>query len=880
MSEYVLVALNKAVPLGFTYHVPPHLAGMLQPGHLVRVPFRTGQEAAIVVACNDTEPEFATKPVLELLDPDPVVQPLHLSLAQHIAETLLAPIGSCVWLMVPPGFAPRSETRYHLLAEGTEHDDPISAQLLSLLARRGPLRTRQLQHSLGAQKNWLPQIKALVKAGAVGATPVLSTPTAKPKIIRAVQLAISPDDIPAAIPQLGKESKRANVVEVLLNRGPLSVEALANAAGCTARVVKDLHKSDVVSIQDDDCVTLTLDADAARAQIITWRGAQPYIDILYALAKAGGVLDAPSVYAQTGTEARHLNRLQRDDWIVFVEAQIWRDPLDARQYETDTPPELTPGQAVAWERLQDSLAVPGGDAFLLHGVTGSGKTEIYLRAVQAVLAQGRSAVVLVPEIALTPQMVARFMARFPGLVGLAHSTLSPGERYDTWRRARRGDIRVVIGARSALFTPLPDVGLVVLDEEHDSSYKQSPPVSPPYYHARQVAIDYMQMAGGTVILGSATPDLVTYYRAQNTDYHYLHLPDRVTLQDGDSLTPRELPPVQMVDMRQELRMGHTSIFSRALQSALRETLDGGYQVILFLNKRGSASFVFCRDCGYIHKCPRCDTPLTYHHKQTALKCHHCGHHAPNPDTCPECESKRIKFFGGGTERVVQLLQKEFPGVRALRWDRDTTTHKDAHAEIYTAFAQHEADVLVGTQMVAKGLDLPKVTLVGVISADTSLGLPDYRAGEVTFQLVTQVAGRAGRGLAAGRVFLQTYQPENYAIQAAAEHDYQRFYGQEIIYRRQHTWPPYTRLGRVLFLHSDMERVTKEAGRVAQQLKTIIRADAHTASEVIGPVPCFFERLDNIFRYHIIVRSPDPAALLRKVDVGSLGHIDIDPLDIL
>ncbi|MFP4321458.1 MAG: primosomal protein N' [Anaerolineales bacterium] len=880
MTQYAVVALNKSVSQGFTYHIPDELRGQIQPGHLVHVPFRTGQEAGIVIECTDEAPQFTTKPVLDILDTTPVVSPVQLSLAQHLAETLLAPIGPCVWLMLPPGFTPRRDTRYSLVSSEAEPEDAISARILSLLARRGPLHTGQLQNSLGAQKNWLPQMQDLVKAGQVATQSVLAPPRTKPKTIRAVQLAITPDEIPEVIPQLGRESKRANVVEVLLAQPDRQMQQakLLNTAGCSDSVLKTLATGEYIQVEDAT-VTLTTDPTTARAQIIQWRGAQPYIDILQTLAAANGALDAASLYEQTGTQSRHLTRLHKDGLIVFIDSHIWRDPLQTRHYQTDTPPDLTPGQAAAWETLQPALTSGEPSVFLLHGVTGSGKTEIYLRAVQEVLTAGQNAIILVPEIALTPQMVARFMARFPGQVGLVHSTLSAGERYDTWRRARRNELRVIIGARSALFTPLPNVGLIVLDEEHDNSYKQSPPLMPPYYHARQASIAYIHLTGGTVILGSATPDLVTYVKATQTgEYRYLHLPERVIVQTSNRI--QGLPPVQIVDMRQELRMGHTSIFSRGLQTALREVLDANQQAILFLNRRGSASFVFCRDCGYIHKCPRCDTPLTYHQHQTALKCHHCGHQGPNPSTCPSCSSTRIKFFGGGTQRVLQQLQAEFAGVRALRWDRDTTTHKDAHTEIYEAFAQHEADVLIGTQMVAKGLDLPNVTLVGVISADTGLGLPDYRAGEVTFQLVTQVSGRAGRGLAAGRVFVQTYQPENYAIRAAAEHDYETFAVQEIGYRQQHHWPPYARLARVLFLHHDAARVQTEATRVAQQLAAIIREGGHTASELIGPVPCFFSRLDNVFRHHILLRSPNPTAIVRQVDVGNLAHIDIDPLDIL
>ncbi|CAG1004569.1 hypothetical protein ANRL2_04392, partial [Anaerolineae bacterium] len=398
---------------------------------------------------------------------------------------------------------------------------------------------------------------------------------------------------------------------------------------------------------------------------------------------------------------------------------------------------------------------------------------------------------------------------------------------------------IIVGARSALFAPLPDVGLIILDEEHDDSYKQDAEFSPPHYHAREVAIELMRQNHGTVILGSATPDVTTMFRAEQGEFIYLHLPDRVLAHravveeqvqalklqsphyyetEVKEAVSLELPPVQIVDMRHELKAGNRSIFSRALQSALHQTLSAQQQAILFLNRRGTATFVMCRDCGYIAKCPRCDTPLTYHAPQEALRCHHCGYHGPNPQKCPQCGSTRIKHFGTGTEQLDRLIQAEFPEARVVRWDKDTASEKGAHERILSQFIHREADILVGTQMIAKGLDLPLVTLVGIISADTGLGLPDYRAGERTFQLLTQVAGRAGRSLLGGRVILQTYQPENYAIQAAANHDFMTFYQQEMGYRRALDYPPYKRLARLLFTDRSEANVQEEADSVARMLR--------------------------------------------------------------
>jgi primosomal protein N' (replication factor Y) len=542
-----------------------------------------------------------------------------------------------------------------------------------------------------------------------------------------------------------------------------------------------------------------------------------------------------------------------------------------------------------------------GQTFLLHGVTGSGKTELYLRAIEHMRRQGRGAIALVPEIALVPQTVRRFMARFPDRVALVHSELSPGQQYDTWRRARAGLIDVVIGARSALFTPLPDIGVIILDEEHDSSYKQSPPIPPPYYHARDVAMQMGRIYGATVILGSATPDLSTAWQARRGQIGTVRLPDRILVHrarleqqtaqfaipverylpaDASEAFGAALPPVSVVDMRSELKAGNRSIFSRALRVALNETLAHGEQAILYLNRRGTATFVLCRDCGYIAKCPRCDSPLTYHESETQLICHTCNFRQEPPTLCPECASKRIRYFGAGTAMIEEAVGAEFPQARLLRWDRDTTRERGAHESILERFSSGEANVLIGTQMIAKGLDIPRVTLVGVLSADTALGLPDYRAGERAFQLLTQVAGRAGRSWLGGRVIIQSYEPGHYAVQAAARHDYEGFYAKEIDYRAQLGYPPFKRLARLLWTYPSEDKARREAERAAAALRTVIERDQLTATRLIGPAPAFFARIKDQYRWQLLLKSPDPRPALRDLRIVPGMTVDIDPLDIL
>ncbi|HID85841.1 MAG TPA: primosomal protein N', partial [Anaerolineae bacterium] len=558
------------------------------------------------------------------------------------------------------------------------------------------------------------------------------------------------------------------------------------------------------------------------------------------------------------------------------------------------------------EAIEDPELQPG--SFLLHGVTGSGKTELYLRALGEVLAQGRQAIVLVPEIALTPQTIRRFAARFPGRIAVAHSKLSLGERYDGWRRMRDGEVDVVIGSRSAVFAPMPRLGLIVVDEEHEWSYKQE---KMPRYHARDVALKYAELTGSVVILGSATPSVESYYRAQRGEYRLLRLPKRImghrrrieeqraryqvagiryqALGEGyEETLYAEMPPVQVVDLRQELRAGNRSIFSRALQEAMTVALAAGEQVILFLNRRGAATFIMCRDCGHVLRCPRCEVPLTYHLAEDDLICHHCNLRTFVPKSCPNCWSGRIKFFGIGTQKVEQVTRQLFPQARIVRWDRDTTGGKLSHEEFLRQFIERRADVMIGTQMIAKGLDLPLVTLVGVVTADTALHLPDLRAGERTFQILTQVAGRAGRSILGGKVIIQTYTPEHYAIQAASRHDYEGFYQQELAFRREQGYPPFSLLVKLVYIHRDERRCQEEAEKLHRVLRNKIARLGLPGVDLIGPAPCFFRRLRGQYRWQIIVRAlrqtqdtaQEPHPLLQDLALPLGWRVDVDPVSLL
>ncbi|HEY8346922.1 MAG TPA: primosomal protein N' [Symbiobacteriaceae bacterium] len=566
-------------------------------------------------------------------------------------------------------------------------------------------------------------------------------------------------------------------------------------------------------------------------------------------------------------------------WLVAAEQVRRRDPFGDRPV-TLPPPVLTREQEEALASIQQELMAPPSfrQPVLLHGVTGSGKTELFLRAIQAVREQGRQAICLVPEISLTPQMISRFRARFGPAVAVLHSGLSAGEKYDEWQRIRRGEVSIVVGARSAIFAPFDNVGLIIVDEEHESSYKQEGQA--PCYHAREVAEERARLEGALLVLASATPALESFYKAETGLYRLVTLEHRVD--------QRPMPSVQLVDMREELRSGNRSIFSRALQEALEETLAAGEQAILFLNRRGYNTFILCRSCGQAIMCPNCAVAMTYHLGENHLACHYCEHQAPVPRVCPHCGSKYIRHMGAGTERVEAELRRLYPHIRVARMDVDTTRRKGAHAAILEAFARHETDVLVGTQMVTKGLDFPEVTLVGVVLADTTLNLPDFRAAERTFQLVTQVAGRAGRGRKPGRVVVQTYQPEHYSLQAASRHDYAAFYRRELEAREQLGYPPFSHLIHLVIAGEAESRVRETAEAVRALL-----AEHRFSGEILGPAPAPIPRLRGLYRYHLVLKGADlttMAAQVRAAFAAGRGRwrrsrdirlsVDVGPVNML
>ena len=559
-----------------------------------------------------------------------------------------------------------------------------------------------------------------------------------------------------------------------------------------------------------------------------------YIETIDFIKKNTGKYTKTELSKEHGFSIYKLNKLMEHGLIKSEEEIVFR--YNTREYNKDVQKNLTVEQSMAIKEIEESEE----NLILLKGVTGSGKTEVYMRIVEKTLEEGKSAIVLVPEIALTPQMIERFKGRFGSNVALFHSKLSDGERFDEWYRVKEGKASLIIGARSAIFLPAKNLGLIIIDEEHENTYKSD---QNPKYQTKEVAEYIAKLKGCKVILGSATPTIESYYRAISGEMKLVELNHRVD--------NKPMPKMMLVDMREELRSGNKSLFSRRLYASMKEKLEKGEQIILFLNRRGFSTFVSCRSCGYVFHCEDCDISMTYH-KNGFLVCHYCGKTKKQPNLCPKCGSKYVKFFGAGTERVEEEVRRYFKNARILRMDVDTTRAKDSHEKIYNAFKAREADILIGTQMVSKGLDFPNVTLVGILAADMSLNLPDYRAAERSFQIITQVAGRAGRGDKEGEVIVQTYTPEHYSLQYAKKYDYENFYEKEFTIRAMMGYPPF---GRILLINGsgkNEDELRKQMIYLGEKVKE--KAEEFGGLEVLGPTPCIIYRIKENYRWQIIIKG--------------------------
>jgi primosomal protein N' (replication factor Y) len=840
---YVEVAVNSGLPHGgsFSYAVPDGMT--LGVGDAVLVPFGRRTLQGIVVATSDVPAVADPRPVEARIGETPLVSGERIELARWVAGYYLAPLFDAVALMLPPGYEQRPLTTYRSLLSAAEVDTarlpPRQRAVLEWLIMNGPTEAAVIKRDadLAGLDTALAQ---LTQRGFVERSFGLSRPSVRTKTVRYVELT-TPDAATQADSLAASRQKRLAAV-------------------------------------------------------------------LRLLAAEGPRLPASDVRQRTGVSVPGLAPLIDAGLVAIRDEAVARDPLAGRSFPQRPAAALTPSQDGALAPIAAALTERRHETFLLHGVTGSGKTEVYLDALACTLALGRRAIVLVPEIALTPQTVRRFAERFAGQVAVIHSGLSQGELHDQWHGIQAGRYAVVVGSRSALFAPQPDLGLIVIDEEHEWTYKQE---QTPRYHARETAEQLARLCDAVLVLGSATPDVTSYQHALSGRYRLLELPERVRPVLGPSgaaigiEASMEMPPVDVVDMREELKSGNRGIFSRALQFALYETLERDEQAILFLNRRGIAGFLQCRDCGFVPQCPACAIAFSYHRRPGAdrgdserLVCHQCNRTHRVFETCPMCGSNRLRPMGLGVERVEEEIAALFPEARSVRWDRDVTRGRNAHEAILARFVAGEADILIGTQMVAKGLDLPAVTLVGAISADIGLHIPDFRSAERTFQLLTQVAGRAGRarshnGGSAGQVVVQTYTPESYAIVAAAQHDYAQFFATEIGFRREAAYPPFIRLARLVYANANYEKGQRMAAELAETLRREAARRGLPSVQVDGPAPPHVPKWHGQFRWQVTLRAPDPAELLRD-SLGAAGEtprrfgnlslatgwsVDIDPVSL-
>lgn len=550
-----------------------------------------------------------------------------------------------------------------------------------------------------------------------------------------------------------------------------------------------------------------------------------------------------------------LNSLQKKGYIEFVNVEVKRDPLADKSFAIF--PKLVPNkeQQIAIDEIGNCIKNNINSSFLVHGITGSGKTEVYLQLIEKVIKKGKQGIMLVPEISLTPQIVARFMGRFEERIAVLHSGLSDGERYDEWRRIENDEVDIVIGARSAIFAPLKNLGIIIIDEEHEYTYKSE---QSPRYHAIDIANYRRQLEGAVLVLGSATPSIESYYKALNGQLKLISLTKRAV--------NANLPKVEVINMSKQLEMGNKGVFSYELIDAIDKNLKRGKQTILFLNRRGYSNFISCKTCGYVEKCNYCDITMTFHKVGTMLKCHYCGQIRKVPTICHNCNSNNIERLGTGTQKIEDLIKSYFPMARVRRMDMDTTSRKGSHERILESFKKQKVDILIGTQMISKGLDFPNVTLVGIILADLILNLPDFRAAERTFQLITQVAGRSGRGSEEGRVILQTYEPEHYSIIFSKNHDYKRFIEDELAIRKEFYYPPFSNLILINFVGKNQKCVEDVANLVTNHIKYILDSQGYKIFDniVLGPNPSIISKIKGNYRYQLLLKDVNvPFRLLKK-----------------
>ena len=830
--QYVDVSVPAPLDRPFTYSLPETLRHRVRPGSRIVVPFGPRKLTGVILRCHDEPPNLATREALRLIDSEPVLDAELLSLGRWIAGYYCAPLGDVLRGMLPLASEIRRGKVWSLTDAGRDAarqlllyaapDDPV-ARILAMLEKR-PLSAAYLSRILPLADK---AIRSLDRKGFIAAEDVQTErdPLRAPATRLRVEL-IQSEPGPEGTPS-----------------GSGHIEGSGHSAG-SGRSVPSLPEGKLNKPERELKAFLELHPGSHNLK------------------------DLESMLAHSSTAARSLAR----KGVVTLTAET----IGVTAGAVRAPHTLNPAQQAAYDAIRLAIDAREFRAFLLYGVTGSGKTEIYLNAIQAVVAQGRGALLLVPEIALTPAMAGQFFSRFGDRVAILHSAFTDVERTDQWRRIRSGSASVVVGTRSGVFAPVRNLGLIVVDEEHDGSYKQE---ETPRYNGRDVALVRAQAAHACVVLGSATPSLESRFNAERGKYTLLTLPGRIEA--------RPMPAVELIDMRQEfLETRQQATFSRKLIEAIGQRLENGEQTIILLNRRGFSSFVACRACGERVQCVNCSVTLTFHKRDRRLLCHYCGYAEKVPSVCPKCASDHVYFLGVGSERVEEELHRAFPAARIARLDRDTVTGKRQYETILDGFREGSFDILVGTQMIAKGHDIPNVTLVGVVSADVGLGMPDFRAAERTFQLLTQVAGRAGRGSLPGIVLIQTINPDHYAVRMAAAQDYTAFYEKELAFRRAMSYPPFTAMANVLVRSEKKELALRMSGELGMLL-----TPPPEKLRVMGPAEAPVPRLKAEYRYQLLIKSASRIALnalLQKVRAFAQDRkwpatalvIDVDPLSLL
>ena len=818
--QYVEVAVPVHVSSTFIYRLPVSLRQLAQAGSRIVVPlgrkFVTGYIVDVLetLRAGTSLQESEIKEAKDILDVVPLVTPELLQLTRWVAEYYLAPWGEVIKAALPPGISPTIEQFLSITDNGRTE--------LSKFSAADNLSTKQqlLQLVGESEEIKLAAVSDLLASDSVG--------------------------------KLARELEDEGLLQIMQRPGSEFVKAKYQRS---VRLLPGAEASE----------------DAGR------KFTEAQLRVIEAL-KERDSLAVPELLARADVSFSSVSTLQKRKIVEVFEQRLRRDPLGDATFEQHEDYQLTTDQQNVLAELDGPLRARAYAAFLLHGVTGSGKTEVYIRAMRVALGLGRSALMLVPEIALTPVFSRRLRMHFGDRVAIFHSGLSRGERFDEWTRVRNGEARIVIGTRSAVFAPIKDLGLVIVDEEHESTYRQQ---DSPHYHGRDTAIVRAQKESAVVILGSATPTLESFHNASTGKYRYLQLPNR--------LGNRPMAVAEIIDMREVfVRHQKPKIFSDELLRAIEETHKKQEQSIILLNRRGYSSFVLCRSCGESVQCPNCDVTLTYHRSERVIICHYCNHREAAPQKCPSCEGKFIYYVGEGTQQIEEQLKKLFPALRIARIDRDTASRRGAFEKSLSEFGEGKIDMLVGTQILAKGHDFPNVTLVGVVSVDAGLALPDFRAAERTFQLLTQVAGRAGRGDRAGKVLIQTYHPYHYALRHASAQDYSGFYKEEIRHRQNHTYPPFVALASLLVHGTDIVRVRSEAVELRKELD---RANTERAARILGPAPAPLGRLKGEFRVQLLIKCRNRRELRRiiddalkalserKINLRSI-NVEIDPVSIM